>query len=983
MKILFVHISDLHISNQTKLSESKIQGIANVLRKYPDINRLFLIVTGDLANKGDSKEYVVVNSFFGKLTAAIKREFRNRYIYLYIIPGNHDIVINKDYNPNKDDINNENLSLEFKKMNNYFSYLSNSKAVSNRTKKEFDIASDIISVGDFSISINQINTAPFSTLKHNDKEFHYVRYDSINKIDTSSDLNITMMHHSYDWFHEDVKTVLENKINETDIVFYGHEHDVKTGTFYNLNTNIILLKAGAFDADDYYNNTYFNVVVLSTKDKKIQVDEYSWDKSEKIFISRNSGEFEIKKNGRYHYSKDFSSELFFDDKTNIGLNLFDYFVFPEMRMDNKRVQDIKELKRIINKNKVISISGKSETGRTTLLKYLYNDIRKEKMALFINLKDMNNSNIKKIICSAVSFQIDEQLNYEKFQQLPKENKVIFIDDFDRIENSTLREKLIEYLGSLFEKIIITVTTDSVSSLKEKFKESFEYNITDISIKSFTMKQRKELIDKISTSKGLEIDKSYSDDIDKYFKSIPALRFLGNTFAVNYINLVLSNGSIVPSEGKSNFDILFEQTLRKSIIDNSNKVNVDTYFKILELLCYQIHFNKLNQISLSSIDLLIKKYNDDYEKNVRTQKFIDSMMKARIFVEVSAESYMLTNKMYLSYFVAKAVWNSIINENSFDDFNSILSNICFGINGDILMFIIYITQSFKLLNYIYDKCQYISRDWRELSFNERNISFIYNTEKKPKKLSNVSEEEISKYKQKEIEHEIMDLETHNITCDGIYDYSEEDAYKEINKINSVFKCVELMARGIRSFNASMKASQKYLLIDGVYRNTNKFLYNILSEFDDGIDEFIDFICEERPNENKEKVKTSLINFLLVFVLSIYEHNLSLSACNETYKSFDNYIKKFDESLIDIQFFKLVYLDNSVRYNDFLSCLKKVLQTTSDPCILSMVGMLVFKKSYTMNLGIRERTALIDLFNNNVDSDYKINKKKVTLALMQEA
>ena len=791
-----------------------------------------------------------------------------------------------------------------------------------------------------------------------------------------------MMHHSYDWFHEDVKTVLENKIKETDIVFYGHEHDVKTGVFYNSNTDIILLKAGAFDTDDYYNNTYFNVVVLSAENKKIQIDEYSWDKSEQLFISKNNGQFEIDRNGRYNYRKDFSSELFLDEKTNIGLNLFDYFVFPEIRMDNdkKRVQDIKGLKKIVNNNKVISVSGRSETGRTTLLKYLYNDIRKEKMALFINSKDMNNSNIKRIIRSAISNQIDGQFNYEKFQQLPKESKVIFIDDYDRIENSTFREQLIKYLESIFEKIIISVSTDSVSDLKEKFKESFEYNIIDVSIKSFTMKQRKELINKISSNKGLEIDNNFSDDIDKYFKSIPALRFLGNTFVVNYINLVLSNGSIVPSEGKSNFDILFEQTLRKSIIDNSSKDSVDTYFKILELLCHKIHFNKLNSISLSSIDSLIKEYNDDYEKNVRTQHFIDSMMKARIFVEVRMESYMLTNKMYLSYFIAKAVWSRMMNERSYEDFNNILTNICFGINGEILMFIIYITQSFKLLNDIYEKCECISKYWSELSFKERNISFLYNTEKRLAKLPDVNDKKISEYKQKEIEYEILDLETHNITCDGIYDYCEEDASKEINKLNSVFKYVELMARGIRSFNASMKADQKYLLIDGVYRNTNKFLYRILSEFDD---EFIDCFCEEHPDVNKEKVKFSLINFLLFFTLSIYDHNLSLSTCKETYRSFDNYIKKSDESLIDIQFFELVYLDNSGKYSDFLKCLEKILRTTSDPCILSMVRMLVFRKSYTMNLGIRERKALIDLFNNNVDSDYKINHKKVTLALMREA
>ena len=47
-----------------------------------------------------------------------------------------------------------------------------------------------------------------------------------------------------------------------------------------------------------------------------------------------------------------------------------------MRRDNdkKRVQDIKGLKKIVNNNKVISVSGRSETGRTTLLKYLYNTL---------------------------------------------------------------------------------------------------------------------------------------------------------------------------------------------------------------------------------------------------------------------------------------------------------------------------------------------------------------------------------------------------------------------------------------------------------------------------------------------------------------------------------------------------------------------------------------------------------------------------------
>ena len=283
-----------------------------------------------------------------------------------------------------------------------------------------------------------------------------------------------MMHHSYNWFHEKVKTVLENKINQTDILFCGHEHDLKTGVFENLNNKIVLIKAGAFDSDDYNTNTFFNVVTYSTEDKEIKVEEYTWNKNDSMFISRENGTFKKCNRKKCNYSLDFSKDLFVDGKTNIGLGLFDYFVFPEMRIDkeDKRIQNYKELKKYIFNNRVISISGKSESGRTTLLKYLYNDIRNEKCTLFINSNNMNNSNIKRIIRSAINDQIAEELNVEKFLQLPKEDKIVFIDDFDKIENSTIREKLLTYLSSIFEHIIITVSSDSVISLKEKFKEFF-------------------------------------------------------------------------------------------------------------------------------------------------------------------------------------------------------------------------------------------------------------------------------------------------------------------------------------------------------------------------------------------------------------------------------------------------------------------------------------------------------------------------------
>lgn len=120
MKILFLHISDLHISYQTHFSEKKIEGVANVLRKYRNIEKIFLICTGDVADTGDAGDYKVASVFFSKLISTVKKIFENQYIYLYIVPGNHDIKINYNYNPSTDDINDENLHKELKKNGELF-----------------------------------------------------------------------------------------------------------------------------------------------------------------------------------------------------------------------------------------------------------------------------------------------------------------------------------------------------------------------------------------------------------------------------------------------------------------------------------------------------------------------------------------------------------------------------------------------------------------------------------------------------------------------------------------------------------------------------------------------------------------------------------------------------------------------------------------------------------------------------------------------
>ncbi len=56
----------------------------------------------------------------------------------------------------------------------------------------------ILNLNGYKIQFNLINTAPFSTLIHDDKELHYFPSNDLHKIkkDKNANLCITMMHHS-------------------------------------------------------------------------------------------------------------------------------------------------------------------------------------------------------------------------------------------------------------------------------------------------------------------------------------------------------------------------------------------------------------------------------------------------------------------------------------------------------------------------------------------------------------------------------------------------------------------------------------------------------------------------------------------------------------------------------------------------------------------------------------------------------------------
>lgn len=233
MKILFLHLSDAHLKDNTKLSLININSIVNSLAQIGDFEECVLVFSGDVTQAGDKNAYSNAGKLVGYIAKNISQKYINgKIVQTLIAPGNHDnLVKNKER---------DNLELESyyekkeldKRFNEDVEQLTNFYEFANRNRcfyknKIIDVRR--LKFGNFIIKANLINSAPFSLLGsgNRDKGMHYIPLSELEKlnIDLHQKYTISIIHHGPEWFNDVTKQKLYNTFNETtDLLFVGHEH---------------------------------------------------------------------------------------------------------------------------------------------------------------------------------------------------------------------------------------------------------------------------------------------------------------------------------------------------------------------------------------------------------------------------------------------------------------------------------------------------------------------------------------------------------------------------------------------------------------------------------------------------------------------------------------------------------------------------------------------------------------------------------------
>lgn len=515
MNVVFLHLSDIHLDKKQDINAFQIKKIADALCAHSPFEKLFLILSGDLANRGTKDQYANVYKLVGILIKEIKRSTDyHDHIDIFIVPGNHDVDLSKQPLDSKqltqiriDNSFYKYVESELSRQMEFRNFAKHNKLF--LTNAQFD--QKIIQCReDFKIEVNMINSAMFSTLE-DDKGLHFISQDVINDLasPTGADFVVTIMHHPSDWFVDSCKTPLENAIySKSSLLFHGHEHYLSTKQIITeTSPGVFIQSGGSLSEHGSWEKSQFHIGKLDTVTLKYTMSQFSWNPNERQYEDKGKGIFELQHKPSIEKKLapdcEYQKSLLMDVKQGELVDFRELFIFPRIQEDDSRTLNPKEYvdyesfsKQIINNKRVI-INGGYNAGKTTLLKWLFLKLSDDFIPILCGIEQIRNYKPKHLIQSVFKdIYGDNDSNFMRFCQTPKKRKIILIDDVDRINEKDL-QRFVEAISSEFEYIIFASKDKLELDLLDRMKAYLNTadTIYPYKIAQFYSDKRRELVEK--------------------------------------------------------------------------------------------------------------------------------------------------------------------------------------------------------------------------------------------------------------------------------------------------------------------------------------------------------------------------------------------------------------------------------------------------------------------------------------------------------
>lgn len=965
MKILFLHLSDLHLSRPEDVAVQAVKGIAACLspQSIGSVDRIIVLVTGDIAHSGKKMEY---DSFFifrrlliSELRATV---LDNTLIYVYIVPGNHDIdysyISNSDNRKYYEDfLKNQTKATSFNideaELKARQAFFQCSRIMHSLDARNSLFRRNVIDLDGFTIEINLLNTTFFSLLHENDQGLHFLPNRIIEQLASPSGamMAITLLHHSHQWFNELCKRSFEQVLLEKNtIIFCGHEHFSSTQEIaYNEGSPVRIFGGGSLCNRGDWSTSEFFACIYDTDAKEFEQHRFQWDNYHYFYTdkleSRGYLAHKYSVDGPKQHNATHITSLLEDQHIHISNRLSDYYVFPglsrEIAEDEKKLTEVFELNRFYQKveeEKRLEITGADSSGKSALLKMLFQHYLPQRYVLFCKVDDIVSGNRRRIIKGLFEYIYSSDENeYSKFVRSNKENKMILIDDIHLIKSKHL-SSFLEGIEEEFGYIIYTTNNLLKLDIQERIKTAIAADsYSCYRILPLYRAKRKMLVEKIIPLKYPDYSIAEKENLvnrichvlDLQRRYIPLTPEVILQFLEHYANYQMESAQ---NDGNI-FGKVFESSLTNILSPfMSGTLTVDKAMLVLGKIAFYIHSNKRYPITGKEIIDIIEVYCAEYGAKMNSIDFISTIVRARILTKYGEDGlYKFCNNNYLAYFVASEICAS----RDSDAVQHCLNYACFGINSTILMFVTYLTNETTLIDRILNASLAVTTTWEEFRFGMPGFKHLeVQTPIKKPYLPSQSEKEYNI----EIDDKTdrSEIENAHIDVISIYDYDEGEISKLENQLIRAISLLMLVARSLPNFEHRLKKEQKESIVQAIYTLPNQIFYAWAKETERCSESLVHLILSMETNEFTRRIRTEddakrLLQWNSISLLLEFYYGTINSAYREnTY----DYLTEMAGSVVNFtsethRLERLILLGQSKRIDEFCTEGTALIKSTKSP------------------------------------------------------
>ena len=861
MKLLILHLSDMHFGDGNNYSRENVKGIVNALNaSMEDVQHVLIIVSGDLTFSGKQAQYKKVDKFFQNLKSGINVRYRIQDIRFVMVPGNHDV----DYDLGVGD--RKRVGLET--IEKLISYESEIPSELEKLKQFYALANRYncfhnknilhkrtITYDSFRIQLNLINTAVFSS-NDEDKGYHYLRQSDIDRLkeQDNCDFVFSVMHHPQGWFNYRICDELETALYErSDLIFVGHKHYETTRTIMDSRNSVDILAGGMLSDRGNWDSSELHVGVLDAESRLFEIKKYQWDISSKIYVENGSRSITLSEDRvdpmGFAVLPQFLDEYIRPDQFLIADSFLDYFVFPllEEQKDEQKdsmTHDVSSmegfLERLETSQKVL-VSGLSDSGKSALTKAVFYELSSKRTVLLLNGSQIDGNPERTIRTAFEKIYGREPASYERFKQADSSLLALIIDDVDAID-AAYRDAFIDYVNDRFGLILETcqqeIELDIQSRLKKKHDRKY---YTAYRLEPFYTNKRRELVTKIINIIGND-GQNMDEMISLLCNMLSKQKTLYNwspSFIVQFTKYYYSNiGESSRNDGDV-FSKVFESNLVSLIKPFTTKgVSIEKILMILDKIAYDIYKDHEYPITTTRVCKIVDAYNERYDSTVNAVDLLAMLVSARVLKAVD-NGYLFYELSYLSYFTAREIRRRIL-AGDYADIKNVMQYSYMSIHADILLFVTYITDNLNIIRMLMQMAEDTIQQWEEFSLAPVNIEYM----KQPAHLiiKPVEKEDRRKEEQKHIETEKEEIKALSTINDASIFDGESD---ELNFIQEMLRSTSLMttlARALPSFEHMMEKEDKEKCVSLLYTMPLRIFCVWAKEVDESRSELVQLIKE---------------------------------------------------------------------------------------------------------------------------------------------